>query len=412
MLLTSTVTTFSLGSERAIAPDKATVSAEMHLSTTVLQGSQPRPQAIDTQNSSRLDPSHAKLSLRNSEQLSPQNPLPQNPECIPTTPNFSRFEKSLSPEIQKLADYEQVCNGGFIKGSMLFMSMPSDAQDAVSLAQDTAIRINEFATFNLQPKIIMEPLHRGVPVDFEAFARGDFDATMKTFYTELLELGITDSQLGELIPFPEANIPVWHNTNPETFALCVTKLATIQKSVFPGSKISILLDSKSYPSGASWTGGAYASLLPYISSIPNGLVDSFGLQGYPWPDPKPMHQADTFLSADIAIEAAKKLGVKNIWFNTGTYKRGTAWDGNIYTLTPDERFTIFGKIIEQAERVKSQGFELELMLFSENKFHKAEGNDWSYLETAQSIGDHAQLLKAVQARLVSKSIPLYIFDSN
>lgn len=337
--------------------------------------------------------------------------MPPPEACTTTSASLSGFETSTLPEIRKLSDYEKLCGGTFIVGGMLFTAMPGNTTTAVTMAKDTALRLKEFARFNLRPKVILEPLVNGHPIDFTAFARGDYDAALHAYYDALAKEGITNTSLGEVTAFPEPNIPEWGTTEPNLIAACITKAAQIQKAHFPASKTSILLDSKSYPSGTSWEGGKYLSLAPYVNPVPKGLIDSFGLQGYAWPDPDNSQDPGVFLSANQALEAARILGVSNIWFNTGTFKRGVAWNGKTFTPTPAERYTILNGIISETQKVRNAGLNAEIMLFSEDKFVTAERIDWSYGLNDATESSHAAAFKNFQHEAAAKSLPLYIFDT-
>jgi hypothetical protein len=189
--------------------------------------------------------------------------------------------------------------------------------------------------------------------------------------------------MGMWVMFPEGNIPVWNNVDPATFAANVTKTVKFQKKHFPSSGATILLDSQTYPSGTSWSGGSYKSLLPYVKSIPSGLIDSFGLQGFPWSPPKGQEGAlfdpNIYLQVDLAAEAARKLGANNIWLNTGTFGRAYAGTANEVKVPALKRQTMLDGVITQANKLRAQDFNTSIHLFAENKAATPEGIDWSYL---------------------------------
>lgn len=405
----------ALGSVRLYAePDPYGIYFEDNPSVLGTKQDQADSSTGDQLNSTTNDPAATLLQntlLTQNTLQSETASMPPAQDCTLTSSQRSSFESSSTPEIRKLSGYESLCGGKFMHGSMLFTSMPASPSDAVEMAKDTAMRLKEFARFGLKPKVILEPLINGQPIDFAAFSRGEHDQSMHSYFDTLASEGITDELLGEVTSFPEPNIPEWGTTEPNLIAACITKAAQLQKAHFPHSLTSVLLDSKSYPSGTSWEGGQYASLAPYVAPIPKGLIDSFGLQGYPWPDPDSVHDPAVFLSANQALEAARILNVSRIWFNTGTFRRGVAWNNTTYTLSPSERYTILHNILNEAQKIRADGVEPEIMLFAENKLDTPEQIDWSYDLSDNGGSGHANSFKNFQHETATLNIPLYIFDT-
>src|SRR5262249_755166 len=149
------------------------------------------------------------------------------------------------------------------------------------------------------------------------------------------------------------------------------------------SKAAVMLESKTYPSATSWSGGKYISLLPYVQSIPKGLIDSFGLQGFAWPPTSPNEapqlDATQFLRIDLAAQAANSLGVNEIWFNTGVF--GTSYvlgKNKPYTLSAQQRQAVLDAIVAQAKTLKGQGFSVKVHMFTKDKSNVGEAIDWSF----------------------------------
>src|SRR5690606_15193158 len=96
-------------------------------------------------------------------------------------------------------------------------------------------------------------------------------------------------------------------------------------SVFPRAKGSVLLNATTYdPNDLEWNNGNYINLNQYLIGIERNLVDSVGIQGFPWvsdaqKERKQIFDASEFLQPDIAIAAAQELRTRNIWFNTGSF---------------------------------------------------------------------------------------------
>ena len=295
---------------------------------------------------------------------------------------------------------------------MIFISTPADVPEAAGLAADIAFALREFASYGVAPVIVMEPVTKAGNLDFKAYRGGAYDAVLEVFFAALRAEGITDEKTGLFVPFPEANIPEWGNTDPGDFAACFTKTVQIYKKYFPGGQAAVLLDSKSYPSGTSWEGGAYASLAPYLTGIPKGLADSFALQGYPWPDPQPDYSAGNFVRPSLAIEAASILGVKEVWLSTGTFATGKAWNGQRINLSPEQRGLILKDVLARAAEIKAAGYQTSVHVFAENKLSTSEGIDWSYWPAGGPVaGPAADVLAGFLTRAAASGIGIGLFDN-
>lgn len=333
-------------------------------------------------------------------------------DCGTTQPEHLGLSSSYVPGLRKLAEHEQVCGGSFVDAMMFFTNMPRNSSEAIGYANSVAAGLKQFAKFGIKPLVVLEPTTSAGYVNFQEFRSGAYDSVLDVYFSTLKSLGISDQTMGVWVPFPESNIPEWGNTNPDDVSACITKTAQFQKKHFPSSKTSVLLDSKSYPSGNSWDGGSYASLVPYVKNIPVGLIDSFGLQGYPWPDPQPDHNAARFLNPQLAKDAANQLGVKDIWLSTGTYHKGTAWTGQIFSLSPAQRQSILADILNQAKQLKAGGFNVSVHIFAENKLGVAEGNDWSYWDPGKMDSSPATaVFKTFVYDVRASGMNFWLFDS-
>jgi hypothetical protein len=333
-------------------------------------------------------------------------------DCGAVEPIHQGLAASYVPSLRKLAEYEQVCGGSFVDAMMFFTNMPRNSSEATEYANNVAAGLKQFAKFGIKPLVVLEPTTSAGYVNFQDFKSGAYDSVLDAYFSTLKSLGINDQTMGVWVPFPESNIPEWGNTNPDDVSACITKTVQFQKKHFPGSKASVLLDSKSYPSGNSWNGGSYASLVPYVKNIPAGLIDSFGLQGYPWPDPQPDHSAAHFLNPQLAKDAANQLGVKDIWLSTGTYHKGTAWTGQVFSLSPAQRQAILADIINQAKQLKVSGFNVSVHIFAENKLGAAEGNDWSYWDIGKADSSPATpVFKTFVNDVRASGMKFWLFDS-
>lgn len=304
---------------------------------------------------------------------------------IPKKPVDLSLKTTNNLTLRKLAEYETVCGGRVVDSLMLFAPMPQTLAEAKNFAGDVARTLKEFSAHSIPPVVVFEPKleSRSHITDI----RNDIhDGVLTSYFETLKSLGIRDKDMGTWVLFPEANTPAWKTTDPVDFTANVTKVGSIQKSIFPNSEISILLNSYSYPSNdTEWSHGELKSLLPYIKGLPKGLVDSFGYQGFPSvaeanaPHQYELLDARDFLPTNLAAEAAKALGTNKIWLNTGSFSRiHTADPATEVHISPTVRRETLRTILRQARELKAQQFSVSINLFSENKSLTSERTDWSY----------------------------------
>lgn len=325
---------------------------------------------------------------------------------------------SANAELRKLAQYEQACGTAVAQRDSFFTGTPTTKGEATSMATDVAQRLKEYAAYGVQPLVFMEPTSAGGGnLDLQAYRNGAYDAALDAYFAALQAKGITSAMMGLWIHLPEGNIPVWSGVDPNTFAAVVTKVSQLQKKYFPQSQTGIMLDSQSYPAGATWGGGAYVSWKPFIQNIPQGLIDSVGLQGFPWASPAngpddSVYDSTAYLRTDLLTEAAHMLGTANVWFNTGTF-------GRAYTLTPAQLVTVsdaarrqmLQSVIAQAKALQTQGFTVSVHVFAEDKSRTDEAIDWSYWHTQPGDGTATAIFTDFARNAQASGVPLWIFDS-
>ncbi len=271
---------------------------------------------------------------------------------------------------------------------MKFTDVPDTTQGAQSQAVKMATVLTQFASEGVSPLIIMEPVSdsTGNPIDFVAYRNGAYDAILNTYFQTLKNQGISDAVMGMWVYFPEANLPQWGPVDQTDFASNVVRTVRIQKQYFPHSLSSIMLDAESYPAGStSWSDGSYVNLLPFINGISTGLIDSFGLQGFPWvPAANVSGQAASlnpavYLNPSLAATAARQLGASQIWLNTGTFAATyTNNPSQTVTMSASQRQTILNGVLQQAVSLRNSGFNVAVNLFSEDKSNTLEATDLSY----------------------------------
>jgi hypothetical protein len=327
---------------------------------------------------------------------------------------------SNEPHLQKLQEYQEAC-GSFVTNSlMVFTDMPKDDRDAVSRATRLAETLRAFKAAGVTPLVIVEPVSDWGLIDFTEFGNGFYDTWINRYFQELRNLGLTDADLGTWVPFPEANLPYWNNKNatPADFSAVVNRYLRILKQYYPTTPGSVLLNSATYDTNDfEWSNGEYISLRPYLIGIDKNLVQSFGLQGFSWM-PKAtqtgpgVFNAAEYLNAKMAIEAAETLGVKKIWYNTGSFERKYTLDEQFtVNLSPGRRKDVLNGIIAQAKKTQAAGYSVSINLFAEDKSNVAEATDWSYWQQGQyKASEHTVVLTSFVRQLSEAQIGLSLFD--
>lgn len=338
-------------------------------------------------------------------------------DCTSATPMRSGMAQSSLSQLQKLSAYEQLCQSGIADRDSFFTTLPTTTSDAVAAANNVAQILKEYARFHVQPLVFLEPTNDAGMVSLSQLGGGAYDGALQTYFAQLKSVGITDAMMGTWVPIPEGNLPEWSSVDPGDFSASVTKIVSQQKNYFPASKSSVLLDTRTYPRTGDWTGGRAISLLPYIQPIPKGLLDSMGLQGFPWEPAANLGQANNgtpadYLRVDLLIEAARSAGVRDVWVNSGTFS--TAYSGQgaqQVTKTPAERSALLNGVLAQLGVLQKAGLSPSMHLFAEDKSHVAEAINWSYLSDGQSSSDAINVFKSFTHELQSYHIPLWLFDA-
>jgi hypothetical protein len=156
--------------------------------------------------------------------------------------------------------------------------------------------------------------------------------------------------------------------------------------------------------------------LPFVRGIPGGLVDSFGIQGFPWGaqygDPANLNPR-SYLPVQLAIEAAKAAGARQLWFNTGTFHSFTADARHPQTLTPAQRRAILETVLAQAKEAQAAGLEVAVHLFNEDKSKTDEKIDWSYWSAGDTKDSpDTQVFKDFVTGVRAAHIGLWLFDDS
>lgn len=337
--------------------------------------------------------------------------------CDSTRPPRPGLSESTNLILKKLAEYEAVCQSAVSDQAMLFAPMPTSESEATQFAATLTDSLRDFAAAQITPLVVFEPSLNSQTIIAD-IRSGQYDNTFDTYFGALKNASITDVMMGGWVLFPEANTPTWHNTSPTDFATNVTKLAKLQKHYFPTSKTNLLLNSQTYAND-SWEGGEYKSLVPYLENIPKGLIDSFGYQGFPYSSAVQQTsgdarlQATRFLPINLAMDATKKLGIKDIWLNSGSFSQLYFDQTNrAVNLPMTRRRVILRGIVTQAFLLQQAGLHVSFNLFAQNKLATAERTDWSYWPAGQyQNSDGAVTFRQLVNNLRSNHISLSLSDS-
>jgi hypothetical protein len=332
------------------------------------------------------------------------------------------LDKSTDRHLNKLFEYQEVCDSLAVSRMMIFTDMPKDAADADAKASKVAATLIEFATYKVQPLVIIEPVTEWGLVDFSEFNTGFYDQWLEQYFAKLKSLGVNDEMMGIWVPFPEANLPYWNRANaqPADFGNVVNRYLRILKRHFPQAKASVLLNSATYETtDFNWERGEYISLIPYVSTLDSSLINSFGIQGFPWkseatsPNPTKLYDARQYINSRLAMEAAAYLNVKEIWFNTGTFsKKFTLDSANTVYEDAAIRSELLSNTIDEALVVKNKGYSIWINIFAEDKSDVTEATDWSYWQDYKdSDNPHRYTFKDFMRKAFTQQIGLSLFDT-
>lgn len=337
--------------------------------------------------------------------------------CSPEPP--LKLQPAMTdPHVRMLEGYQQLCESLATRQLMIFTNFPKDTMAARADAAAMAGRLKQLQGVGITPIVIAEPYVGDSAMSYKDYLRGNYDSAVRTYFMELKAAGVTDQMLGLWVPFPETNTPNWNNsgTQPEDFAHCVNKYMTALKAQFPNAKGSVLLNATTYdPEDKEWANGDYISLVPYLKDLDKKLITSIGIQGFPWVSDatrprKEIFKATEFLQPDLAIEAARELRTRDIWFNTGTFAAKYTLDKQKTTvINANERKAILQDILVTAQYVQNfqqNEYRVSVNLFSQNKSQTREATDWSYSQDE----DTRQVFREFMAKANEQKIPVSLFD--
>lgn len=324
------------------------------------------------------------------------------------------------PYLTKLKEYQDMCGSLATKQLMVFTGFSESPAIAEANANTMAQTLKNFQAAGVQPLVIVEPYIGDQAMHYKTYLAGAYDAGMERYFQRLKELGITDEMMGTWVPFPESNTPSWNNKDTEArdYGDCVNKYLGKLKQYFPAAKGSLLLNATTYePSDAGWENGDYLNLSEYLHNVDKNLVDSFGIQGFPWMSnaqqrKRTIFKAAEFLQPDFAIGAAQILRTRNVWLNTGTFaSKYTNDSAKTVHLSLNERKALLNEILEVANNIRAyqqNEYRVSINLFSEDKSATAEATDWSYFQD----DDSKAVLKEFLQKADEQEIPVSLYDKS
>ncbi len=319
--------------------------------------------------------------------------------------------------LTKLEEYQSICNSFVTDKLMIFTGFP-DPDSAISDSTEMALKLKKFSSNKVTPIVVAEPYVGTGLLNYKTFLNGDYDIALDQYFSNLLELGVTDEMMGTWAPFPESNTPSWDNKDaePEDFALAVNKYLSALQKYFPKAKGSVLLSAITYePNDLDWANGDYLNLTPYLQNIDKNLVSSFGIQGFPWVSDattkkRQIFRASEFIQPDLAISAAQELRTKDIWINTGSFSSKYTLDSKkTVQVSLNERKGILNGILEEVKKIQSyqlNEYRVSINLFAEDKSTNDEATDWSYFQN----DDSKELFKEFLIKSEDLGIPVSLYD--
>jgi hypothetical protein len=317
-------------------------------------------------------------------------------------------------QLRQLAKYQSLCASGVTKTLMIFTGIPTNKAESEDMARDMGATLREFASFGVTPLVVAEPTGPMGEVNMTDLAAGAHDEWLTGYFANIKKAGISPEQMGTWVPLPEPNVPLWtpKNRTPQTFTEGVNHYLLAARKVYPNLQASVMLNAATYSADdTTWSNQQYLSLAPYLRGIKRGLVQSVGIQGFPWLPPANTKgvgslDAQVFLDARIAKGAADTLGVRTIWLNTGTFAaQHTNRPSTKVAMAPDRRAQVLESITAQAAKLRKQGYDVAINLFAEDKSKASEGTDWSYFGSAEPI------LQDAIAKWQTAGVRLWLFDA-
>ena len=326
------------------------------------------------------------------------------------------MEQSSDPALRRLAAYEQRLGHGF-SVNMLRTEMPRTRDEAEAQAKLMATTLKEYKKQGIPPLVMLQPTANNGAEGIDLRTVNDaqhsdgydgYKDRWDHYFATMVAEGVTSEDMGTWVPFPTPNIPAWQDgvTDADVFKNNFVPVAQALKTHFTEARVSVLLDTTTYPNN-DWSHGSTdnGNMLEYVTGLPKGLVDSIGIQGLPY---APGDNPATYLRASAATAAATRVGVKDVWLNTGSFSQRQDVSAGLITCDPQTRVQHLVGEWQQAQAVKQAGFNVSINVFAQNNFSQG-GPDWSYpIDSAPSM----TMLKQGADAAAQAGIPISLYAPN
>ena len=342
----------------------------------------------------------------------------EDPTACTNSDKIENLSTSTEPHLKQIHLYQETCGSSFTSSAMVFAMMPFSAEAIEAETDRLAAILLEFESYGIKPIVVAEPSDENGLINFQAFSKKSHYPSLIQFFKALKAKGVTEKAMGVWVPFPEPNVPNWDSEGSTyaNFGQNVNLYMQALQTEFPNTLGSVLLNATTYePTDIEWNEGDYISLIPWVQNIEPKYIDSVGVQGFPWiaranQKPRRLFDAEEFLQPDFAIGMAREVRTKKIWFNTGTFSQKYSQNPDeAMNVLPSERKAILQDILKASARVQNlqtNGYEVSINIFAEDKTDKNEDTDWSYLSTPDEEFVFTEFVQKAQ----DQDVEVTIFD--
>jgi hypothetical protein len=305
---------------------------------------------------------------------------------------------------------------------LLNTDFPSNKSMGVTMGQQMVASLIAWHKAGVMPLVVLDPTLNGssVNMNLNAFKPGSvYYQALSNYFQTIRNAGITTDEMGVWVPFDEPNQPEWYRgiVSPSLFDSNVDNFAANIRAYYPNVNLSIMLDSQTCQTRSPCvTADDYqtynTALKPYLNNLTAADLNSFGMEGFTWTS---TDNASQYLNPEVTIDCADQLGLKSVWFNTGTYQ--VVDDNNVVTrVTVARRNRVLNsQIFGQMASVEGAGLKVDFVnMFSQNVLGGNWSANYSYdYSNPTTTTDALKDLKTfiTKSNSLSTPIPVAIFDA-
>lgn len=335
--------------------------------------------------------------------------------CKATSANFN------AQEMQLVSCYQKEVGAASIM--MLETDFPATQSTAITMGKQMAASLIAWHKADVTPLVMFDPTLNGsssANMNLYAFYSGSiYYQALSTYFQAIKSSGITTDEMGLWVPFDEPNLPEWYRgiVSPSLFDRNVNSFATDIRTFYPGVKLSVMLNSQTCQTGwincqtADNSQTFSSALEPYLMSLKTTNLSSFGFEGYTWSS---VDNASQYLNGSVAIDGASTIGVKDVWFNTGTYQI-VEYNHVISRATLSRRGQVLNQIFSQVSSAQSAGINVDFVnIFSQNVLDGDGSANYSYdYSDPTTTSDALNGLKTFISKnsALSTPVPVAVFDA-